>query len=517
MSAHATLLHVSIVLACASVSLAAFPKAVPVTLVQPTSYPLLRRSRRSSLHSVSLPSVGNGTFPYTFAPYVMKLRGTRFEIGYDYAALFAAETSFVYQTFLDHVTPNKTQQASLIKFFDFLWDKFYQYHVPQGFLDEIAGMEAWWKQYGNASNATVPTHDAHRRTIVAANMPADQINIISALEMEYSKSWPVWLQDLVRLIIDLVEKFGHTCDAYGVWGSRTVNGTLYTSRNLDFLADSGMNRYKVALVYDITEGSARRRYVTLGFGFGLSALAGMSLNGITVSEMNLDNAEVTFSGLPFPLRLRLVLENATDLESAMTIWNSTHNTNSFNFLIGSGPDGQAYALETIYNFTAQFPANSPIEAAATYDCGEPPFVDKTCEEWTPEQPTGIVQIGFPLPEAVWRTNHGMNPVIMQTQEPLFNNTIARYNLMHNFFKSYGDAGIQIDDEKAVQIAATLGIRGFTPQFCIMGAQGWNILSVVYVPQQHHLYVAWEEGSNSTWLPAGCAPYVRLDLKALLRL
>ncbi len=83
----------------------------------------------------------------------------------------------------------------------------------------------------------------------------------------------------------------------------------------------------------------------MGFAVGLGALAGMSHAGVSVSEMNLDNDQVTFRGVPFPLRLRMVLEGAATLQQAMTVWNSTNNTNSFNFLIGSAADGSACALE----------------------------------------------------------------------------------------------------------------------------------------------------------------------------
>lgn len=216
------------------------------------------------------------------------------------------------------------------------------------------------------------------------------------------------------------------CDAYAVWGSRT-KGPVRSSRNLDWQTNTGIDEYKLITVFDNIEGAIPGSYATMGFAVGLGALAGMSDSGVSVSEMNLDNNVVTFNGLAFPLRLRYVLEQATDLASAMTVWNATNNTNSFNFLIASASDGAvagkdaAYALETIRGFTQQYGANSPIEAAATYQCP-----GRTCHGWTNQ--TGTVRIGFPLPEAVWRSNHAFSPKIMQTQEPLFNDTIWRYNL-----------------------------------------------------------------------------------------
>ena len=83
-----------------------------------------------------------------------------------------------------------------------------------------------------------------------------------------------------------------------VWGSRTEGGRLISTRNLDWDKDTGISKLKLVTVYDIDGlGSP---YATVGFGALLSgAIAGMSKNGITVSEANLDNSEVTFQGFPW--------------------------------------------------------------------------------------------------------------------------------------------------------------------------------------------------------------------------
>ena len=231
--------------------------------------------------------------------------------------------------------------------------------------------------------------------------------------------------------------------------------------------------------------------------------------------MNLDNSNVTFSGLPFPLRLRHILEHATNLETAMTLWNTTNNTNSFNFLIGSAEDKAAFALETMRGFTGVFPADSPIERNATYDCGEAPHVDPTCAEWTDK--TGLVRIGFPAKEAVWRTNHGMNPRIMATQEPLFNGTVFRYNLMRDLFAGFQAANVKIGDAEAVGIVASLGTKGNNFLTCDQVLNGDNVLSVAYVPGEARFFVAWEDGSGSAWRPAACAPYLAFNITQLMQL
>ena len=63
----------------------------------------------------------------------------------------------------------------------------------------------------------------------------------------------------------------------------------------------------------------------------------------------------------------------------------------------------------------------------------------------------VVRIGTPLAEAVWRSNHGFNPRVMATQEPLFNNTVFRYNLMHDIFAQLQAAQARVDAETAVRI------------------------------------------------------------------
>jgi len=239
----------------------------------------------------------------------------------------------------------------------------------------------------------------------------------------------------------------------------------------------------------------------------------MSSEGISVSEMNLDNSVVTFSGLAFPLRLRYIMERSVDLKSASTVWNSTNNTNSFNFLIASAKDAKvatktsgsgAYALETIMGFSSFYSANSPVEAAATFFCAP-----GACTHWTNE--TGNVKIGKPLTEAVWRTNHAFNPLAMQTQEPLFNDTVFRYDLMHDIFVDLQSRNVLIDEKVAVAIVATLGTKGKNfnscdPQYF---SRGENVMSIAYAPTGLRLYIAWEQGGTQ-WRPAACNPYVLID-------
>ena len=64
-------------------------------------------------------------------------------------------------------------------------------------------------------------------------------------------------------------RLGRTCSFWGAWGSRTDNGGLYSGRNLDWAAQTGVSRYKTISVYHI--GDLVR--LQCGFFFALFCLA----------------------------------------------------------------------------------------------------------------------------------------------------------------------------------------------------------------------------------------------------
>jgi len=268
-------------------------------------------------------------------------------------------------------------------------------------------------------------------------------------------------------------------------------------------------------------------YATFGFSVGVIALAGMSSTGITVSEMNLDNSRTSFDGPPFPLRLRMVLERASTLEEARAIWDATNNTDSMNYLLASGREKSAIAIETVADFSAYYTANDPIEAAATCleNASQPGHTGGTCGTGFPDLPykDGVKSIGMPMAEALWRSNHAVHPKLMPTQEPLFNDTTFRYTKLAEMFNGYEKNNQLIGEEEAVAIGATVAIKG--PNFLSCDKEQFknehatNILSAVYVPagqdtasSNSRAWVAWEDGSGlEAWRPAACNTFIGFDL------
>ena len=126
---------------------------------------------------------------------------------------------------------------------------------------------------------------------------------------------------------------------------------------------------------------------------------------------------------------------------------------------------------------------------------------------------------MPLQDAVWRTNHAMHPAITPTQEPLFNDTTFRYQLLHDLFENFHATNQTIRDVDAVNVAATLGIKG--PNFLSCDpkqfAKGDNVLSVVYMPSEKRgvpatAWAAWEDSLGpDQWRPAACNAYIGFKL------
>ena len=114
-------------------------------------------------------------------------------------------------------------------------------------------------------------------------------------------------------------------------------------------------------------------------------------------------------------------------------------------MIASGPDATAYArgsstdevalaLETMFQYTAYFADDDPREADAMFT----------------ESSGTAVHIGFPMEEAVWRTNHGYDPVIREhfewSQAPS-SWSMQRYMFIHDALVTYEEEGRKIGERE----------------------------------------------------------------------
>jgi hypothetical protein len=277
---------------------------------------------------------------------------------------------------------------------------------------------------------------------------------------------------------------------------------------LDWAKDTGMSQHKLVTIWAPSDGA--HAHVTLGWAGVHGSIAGMSSQALTAHEANLEENEITFQGFPWTLRLRYIMENAASMKEALALWRATNNTCGFNFMVASGGDAAkglknpATCMETMFNYTAYFDADSPVENDAYYT----------------QKDGKRTKIGFPMPEAVWRTNNGFDPTIRKhfewSQSPT-SWSEDRYLFIERAFKRYESIGQRVSDAEAINVTAIAGDKGHARQDvykCSGTNAGTNVLSVTFVPKAQYLYVSWENGTKEAWRPAGCNVYIRLDLAKL---
>lgn len=439
--------------------------------------------------------------------FVLNLHGdSGYKQGFDSGFLFGAQHLENYQSLFDalfsvlpkgHLEPKL--QALVEEFMDWQWNSFLSKDVPQEYMDELKGATDGGKAAGVSGDVGV----ALSRGITLANLPGDVQDIVFVLidEFKASKRANASPAQLILLdkLKDIFAKFrGHHCSMFSVWGSRTEGGSLFSARNLDWLTNLGVNKYKLVTVHHPEGGVA---HATVSYGGILGALSGVSAAGMSVHEANLESKKDTYQGFPWLLRLREVMAKSDTLAGARAIWEATNNTVGFNHMITSASEKNAMAMETMAGYTAYF---GPMDAR------EVDAVDPS---------TGEVY-GFPLPEALYRTNHGYDPVTQENYQwygyHAYEDSKRRYKSIHDSFVEFETTGQLIGAEQAVSVTSLIGIKGdgSDEASCdpALYAKGENILSVTFEPGAQILYAAFDDNlADGTWIPAACNPYVKIDL------
>jgi hypothetical protein len=428
--------------------------------------------------------------------------GSGYERGYDTGVMVGAQAMDTYNMVLVYLLGDEWWEPPVAhlmnKFLDWQWDNYLSKEVPKEYMDEIQGMT----DGGIKARVKGNVGKTAARGITIANFPGSLENLKFIFQDE--KAHPptnsssvveeIDTPELWRLLNKMESKWkGLSCSMFGVWGSRTESGHLYTGRNLDWLADMGISANKLITVFHPEEGHA---HATVGWAGFWGAITGMSSQGISVHEANLESDDITFRGFPWVLRLRHVMAKASNIQEAMSVWNATGNTVGFNHGVGSANDGQAVVLETMMGSTAEFGANDPREQDLVYN-GE--------------------QIAAPRTEAVYRTNHGYDPYTIEhymwNGTGAYQNSIDRYMMFPEIIDDYAAIDKLISLTEAVNMTALVGDKGQSQMYDCTPPypDGSNILSVTFDLNNLAMYTAFENGHEDSWSPAACNTYVKFDM------
>lgn len=217
--------------------------------------------------------------------YLLNLHGdTSLQQGFDAGVLFGRQFQENYNNLLHTLFGDFPKlEDSFVEitelFLDWQWSSYLSVGVPQEYLDELSGLKEGGLSVGVADLDLIT-----ERGITLANLPGDVEDIIFVLIDEFADSGKLNKHQLMQ-VPALKKVFhtykGHQCSMFGVWGDRTQGGELFSARNLDWLTDLGINKYKLLTLHRPPQGNA---HVTVGFAAVWGAMAGMSSKGLTVGH-----------------------------------------------------------------------------------------------------------------------------------------------------------------------------------------------------------------------------------------
>ena len=143
-----------------------------------------------------------------------------------------------------------------------------QVELPHEFRLELDGIK------DGAGAAGVPNDGAIiGRVITLANAPGDVKDFLLVLLDEWRRAHPgsSAVAEAAATAAEAMTGGGYKpravrgmCSMFGAWGSRTVDGALFTGRNLDWNQNTGINKWKLVTVHHPPE-PGKHPHATLGY------------------------------------------------------------------------------------------------------------------------------------------------------------------------------------------------------------------------------------------------------------
>jgi hypothetical protein len=352
---------------------------------------------------------------------VLHVKGSQYEMGYQYGKLMAEE--------LCQVVPMVN-------------DYFASFGVPE-WLVEIA------------------------KRIVSTTYvwfyPPEDIEYLSGIYFGVGEPFIVTFSDLVALnaLIDVGGLVGEifdditvmNCSSFAAWGSLTEEGKTFQTRNVDLVTGTGLENF-VLMTYHKPEGNIP--YANIGWCGFIGCASGLSARGIGIGQIwgyTMDHN----IGTPWPFKTRRILMESTSAEEAAWVMNDLpFRTYGSNFVFGDGFYGDGRAVETTWHHCAIFRDNDPKEDEALFE--------DEC-------------YAIKIEDAVFRADCAMDPVIRSVQtaangpdgDPREASSYKlRYKGQADEIQYYRDNTIPIGKEEAQAISQKVAMRGSSLQCVVYG-------------------------------------------------
>ena len=136
----------------------------------------------------------------------------------------------------------------------------------------------------------------------------------------------------------------YSCSSIAAWGSATVDGHLYQTRNLDWEMRVKAQDYPCIVVYLPDHGIAHANITFAGY---IGSNTGMNAAGIVLSEMgDSPGRDYPFSldGVHFTTLFRQVLYDADGLDQALDLFKSARGIKKYHYVVGDGKNRRAVKM-----------------------------------------------------------------------------------------------------------------------------------------------------------------------------
>lgn len=258
----------------------------------------------------------SGTLEIREGQQILHISGTPYELGYQHGSLLKKQIARNIQVFIN--TPSSNPDSELLK-------------RTQAFQAELPKLLA----------------HIHPRFIEEMKGLADGSGI------PYQKI----------LMLNLLPEMFH-CSGITVQGKASVDGDLYHVRVLDYAIGKNLQETAVLIIAEPESGYPFLNVTYAGF---IGSVTGMNAKKIALGEVGAQGYG-NWDGVPMAFLMREVLENASSLEDAYTIFTTSPRTCEYFYIVSDGNSGHSFGLfATSRETQVMFPgAPYKLKDAETY-------------------------------------------------------------------------------------------------------------------------------------------------------
>jgi hypothetical protein len=383
---------------------------------------------------------------------ILHLKGTPYEMGYQYGVLMGDQIEGVFQT-LDAFINSYNLPAYLRPSVSYLAAQIFKPHFPQDVLDELRGMLDGIRKRN--PNTPLAEHD-----LIFINSICDIGGIVNL--------------DFIR------------CSSFAAWGDLTVDGKCFQTRNVDLMIGTGLELYPVVV---INKPDGKIPFANPSWSGMIACASGLSARGIGIGQIWANSLDRNF-GTPWGLTTRKLLSEGMNCEDGIRFFQAEkHRTYGCNFVFGDRGDGRGWprgcTVESTAHFLAHFFDDDPKEDYALWN-GQ-------C-------------YAIKIKDAVFRADSAMDPTIRCFQtasngpsgDPRTASAYRnRYKGQADEILKYQQAGIKIGRAEAEAISRKVAMTS-------------SLQCCVYENSDLQLWVAYSTFRGGQVIRAADEPYHRYD-------